>query len=296
MELQQDPRFFVTSYSHCCYGGRRVKWTTLLHNSPELHAALHKPDCPGHPDLESYTVEWEGDHLSFATAEEAEYPWEWCKKYAGALKREFKKKMVTPLGNAARDFNNMIYSQIRGATRGLQDETYVMKVVVSVRQILETMNADEEQQHLRWLMRHVGLRGTDVRLSVEGHEASKRESQTPHPAFRWLWKTVLSYRWGSSQHINILEASAILAEFRRRVRSPEMLGKRFFNIVDSMVMFFAMAKGRSPSKRLNRILRRIMAVSVFTRTIPVTLWTLLKWNYADLPSRRFDPKKQCRDE
>lgn len=183
----------------------------------------------------------------------------------------------------------------RGATRGLRDDAYVMRVVSAVRAILETMENGQETEHLRWLMRQVGLRGRDVRLTVESHEASKREGQAPYPAFRWLWKTVLSYKWGSSQHINILEASAILAEFRRRVRDPSMLGKRFFNVVDSMVMFYAMAKGRSPSKRLNRVLRRVMAVSVFARTIPVTLWTLSKWNFADLPSRRFDPKRNASD-
>lgn len=69
---------------------------------------------------------------------------------------------------------------------------------------------------------------------------------------------------------------------------PDMLGKRFFNVVDSMLMFYAMAKGRSPSKKLNRILRRIMAVTICSRTIPVTLWTLSKWNFADAPSRLFE--------
>ena len=30
----------------------------------------------------------------------------------------------------------------------------------------------------------------------------------PYPSFVWLWRTLVAYRWGQSQHINLLEVSA----------------------------------------------------------------------------------------
>ena len=98
-------------------------------------------------------------------------------------------------------------------------------------------------------------------------------------------KTVLSME---SQHINVLEVSAFLVEFRRRVRDLAALGARFFNITDSQVGFFTMSKGRSKAPRLNRLLRRINAVILMSQAKPVHLWTISKWNFADAPSRRFE--------
>lgn len=136
-------------------------------------------------------------------------------------------------------------------------------------------------------MRQVGLRGTDVRISVPD-SAADREQALPYPAFRWLWRTVLAYRWEHPQHINILEVTAVLTEFRRRLRSRENLRQRFFNIVDSLVTFYALTKGRSGSRRLNRPLRRVMALNVASKSFMVSMWTLSKWNFADGASRRFE--------
>ncbi len=135
-------------------------------------------------------------------------------------------------------------------------------------------------------MRFVGLRGTDVRIVVKSEEIERKETLIPYPSLRWLWRTVMAYRWSEKQHINILEATAVLVEFRRRVRDPEGIGVRFFNVIDSMVIYYAMAKGRSGSKKLSRTLRRVMALALFSRSTPVNLWTLSKWNY----SRQFEGK------
>ena len=286
--LMGHPQFFVTEYSHCCFGGKRVKWTRLLHNMEALHTALHTPECPGHPDLLPYEVHQDDEgNLSFDTAEEAEYPWEFCKRYAAAAKAELVKALPAPVGISELTWQNQIFSQV---TRGLQDEKFVHFVCQGVMHLLFSMKEGEEEEHLKLMMRHVGLRGTDVRITVGGEDLEQREALVPYPAFRWFWKTMLAYKWTESQHINVLEATAVLAELRRRVRDPTMLGKRFINIIDSMVVYFALTKGRSGSKRLNRTLRKIMAISLAARTTPVSLWTLSKWNYADKPSRRFEQK------
>ena len=85
----------------------------------------------------------------FDTALEAEYPWGFCTAYAGALKMELHGHLPPPVGGSQADFGNLIYSQVRGATRGLQDEAFVMKVVKGVKDILNTMGKGEEEAHLK---------------------------------------------------------------------------------------------------------------------------------------------------
>ena len=291
-ELLSHPDFFCSEYSSCCYGGERVKWTILLSNSRHLHEALHRPRCPGHENLKAYEVRATPQGYEFDTALEAEYPWGFCTTYAGALKVALHGNLPPPVGGFETDFGTLIYSQVRGATRGLQDEAFVAKVVRGVKDILNTMGKGEEESHLKDMMRFIGLRGTDIRITVKSDEIEKKETVIPYPSMRWLWRTVMAYRWSEKQHINILEATAVLVEFRRRVRSADGIGVRFFNVIDSMVIYYAMAKGRSSSKKLNRTLRRVMAVALFSRSTPVNLWTLSKWNYADKPSRQFEGKDE----
>eukprot|EP00438_Fugacium_kawagutii_P016090 Skav230956 [mRNA] locus=scaffold3010:254098:259942:- [translate_table: standard] len=45
IEMESRPGWMKSTWSHCCFGGRRTKWTSLLRNSPRVHAALHKLDC-----------------------------------------------------------------------------------------------------------------------------------------------------------------------------------------------------------------------------------------------------------
>eukprot|EP00435_Cladocopium_sp_Y103_P053881 s1018_g17.t1 len=283
--MRSSGDWFETSYSHCCFGGTRVKWTLLFHNSLFLHQALHKPDCLGHSDLESYRVTWTADgQLSFDTAMEAEYP---CVTYAHALAAHLRSITPEPVGTYPRTLQSLICTQVRGATRGLQDEQHVIRVVSAVCHVLSNMTENEEENHMRWLMRQVGLRGTDVRITVPT-EQIQREVVHPYPAFRWLWRTVLSYKWSAEQHINVLKVTAVLTEFRRRLRDVDNINVRFFNIVDSMVTYYAVTKGRSGSKRMNRTLRRIMALNLASKSVMFSLWTLSKWNFADAASRRFE--------
>ena len=146
----------------------------------------------------------------------------------------------------------------------------------------ETMNGGQEKDHLVWLLKHAYHTGCDVRVTDRGDDVVGHRPG-PYPAFRWHWKDVLSYQWREPQHINILELTAFLTELRRRARNTDELGKRFFCIVDSLVCFYVLGKGRSSSKLLNRVSRRIASLSM-------TLWTISKWNFSDGASRRFEPK------
>ena len=288
-ELVCTGRFYQSVYSHCCFGGKREKWTCLLHVSPKMHARMHRPTCPGHPGLMNYTVRQHDGQLHFDTADEAEYPWGWCVTYAEALAAELRDITPSPVGNAPVSLEGLIYTQVRGATKGLRNEQLVSKVTSRVAALAKDMTQGNESSHLYEMMRRVGLRGTDIRVGLKDTDLD-REVNTPYPAFRWLWRTVLSYKWSAEQHINILEITAVLVEFRRRLRDEDAIKTRFLNVVDSLVTYYAVSKGRSGSTRMNRCLRRMMALNIASKTVVVNLWTLSKWNWADVASRKYTPK------
>ena len=96
---------------------------------------------------------------------------------------------------------------------------------------------------------------------------------------------VQSYSWDSVQHINVLELAAVLNFLRFAARDLEWANLRVFHIVDSRVVSCVLAKGRSSSKLLNRLLRRICSVLVACDLYILPLWTISQWNFGDIPSR-----------
>ena len=150
----------------------------------------------------------------------------------------------------------------------------------------ERMVPGEEQNHLKDLISRSKHRIMDIRNTIEG-EAAGLLGPMPYPAFRWQWRTAFQYAWKTQQHINLLEMSAALTSLRRRSRSPAAHGGRFLHVVDSLVCAAALAKGRAGSIRLNRLLRRWMAVVIAADFYPVVFWTISRWNAADAASRRF---------
>ena len=285
--IRQRPGLHVATWLQCCFGGRRTKWTSLLTNSKRVFLALNRPDCHC-THQEPYGARMSEGGIVFDTAEEAEYPWPMCLAYATAVVADLRDLMVTPIGTAVVDLKHLLYNQIMGATRGLQSEDLVYKLVLEVEKWVLQMDAGQEHKHLCDLARHVGLKGTDIRLTLPKGTETSREIQVPYPAFRWFWKTVMAYRWTSQQHINVLEMTAILAELRRRSRSAKEFHTRYVNIVDSMVAYWATTKGRSSSVRLNRTLRRMMSVELASNIRPLLVWTLSTWNFSDQASRKFE--------
>ena len=120
-----------------------------------------------------------------------------------------------------------------------------------------------------------------MRLVVPLEESDQREVLAPYPAFRWLWKTMAVWPWKSQQPSEVLEVASFLAELRRKVRDPKGLKRRYLHIVSSLVTYFAVTKGRSDSSRVNHLLRRGMAIQVSSRTSPLMIWTLSKWNLSE---------------
>ena len=200
--------------------------------------------------------------------------------HAQALKESMNRRTPQPVGMLPRDQLMAIFSAVKRATKGLQKEEVAMKVAKHVHAWVNSMTPGHEQDHLAKLLRHVSTRGCDVKIWLD--------PPAPYPAFVWLWRTLVAYRWGQPQHINLLEVSAFLVEIRRRARNSTALRGRFVNITDSQVAFHCLTKGRSSSSRLNRLIRRVAAVSFAADLTPFHIWTISKWNFADHGSRKFE--------
>jgi len=281
VELAARKGVYMAVFSHCCYGGRRKKWTSILTNSRALYEALHKPDCD-HEDLDDYQPYFYGDRIVYPTEEEAEYPWELCVAMAEAMRGSMTDMGLWKLKeteNRRVAITNELQKYHRAADPGVME-----RLVSKILEVEGQMQRGKEEEHIEWLFRQVHYRGTDIRLlTSEGNK-----EMVPYPALNWYWKECLSFKWTQESHINVLEAQALFTHLRRVVKghSEKGVGVRLIFVVDSQVIFYAVSKGRSPSTRLNRILRRLMALQLAADVYVYPLWTISAWNYADVPSRR----------
>ena len=93
-----------------------------------------------------------------------------------------------------------------------------------------------------------------------------------------------SWFWRAPVHINILESAAVL----RLLRSLAFSGpRRVVVLVDSSVALRSIAKGRSPSRGLTPILRKIAAVCLLAGLYPAFHFVPTRLNPADCPTRDY---------
>ena len=268
--------------SMCCLGGKREKWFAVLNNSVEIQRELVKLDCPGHEGLLPYTVQVGDDgQLIFDTEEEAEYPDGFCRAYAKGLKEALEKR-GWPQRSEAQGRVTILRNELSQSTSRLAREPVLQLAAEAVFSMEKQMRRGNEWQHLHDLALATSIRGTDVRLWL----ANLENQELPYPAKRWFWKEVMSYAWKRPDHINVLEVNAFVTMQRRRSRDPAKHGTRYLSIVDSMVTRGAVAKGRSPSRAINHLLRKSAALNMAADTYPVAVWTISDWNFSDAASRR----------
>ena len=120
-------------------------------------------------------------------------------------------------------------------------------------------------------LRRMEFLGSDVRLDLQvvyRPDAVVRATVDPG---RWVWKTAQSYKWRRNEHINLLELRAILRSLEWRARSASFHSCRFLHLPDSQICLAALTKGRSSSRKINRILRKTSALCVALNLFPLWL-------------------------
>ena len=135
------------------------------------------------------------------------------------------------------------------------------------------------------LWRRANLRDTDVRLDEGVPFKAKAWPRATIDSERWLWKTVLKYRFNREQHINELELNVLVQAVKWRLRISQAVGSRFVSLCDSQVVIGVATKCRSTSYKLNRILSRLNALCIASFLNPVLIFVRSASNPADAPSR-----------
>eukprot|EP00435_Cladocopium_sp_Y103_P014735 s3102_g3.t1 len=276
----KDLGYFSSTGSHCCFGGAREKWFEFRNNIPGVHRNICR-DCPGHDNLRPYRVTRDEDgHLVYDTAEEELYPWALCRAYAKGLKEQLLED-----GHFGRIYftrrAQWYAHELEQSTQRLADPAINQAASEELARWEGTMLPGEEKAHLHKLLAMASYRGTDIRAYVTLDDEDTGRQEIPYPALRWRWRTLMSFPWDREAHINELELATVVALVKHRARSSTCFHRRWMLIIDSMVTRGALAKGRSPSRRLNRLLRRTSAVQLASDSYAFPLWTISRWNFSD---------------
>lgn len=132
----------------------------------------------------------------------------------------------------------------------------------------------------------VSLKGEDILLSASSEQQLKfHRLRASLPANLWRWRTICGWVWKQPEHINVLEARAVLSTLRWRVDKQKITSKRCIHLVDSLVVLHCLSRGRSSSKKMRRTVLRISAYSLAADLHPLYAYVNTKQNPADKPSR-----------
>ena len=147
------------------------------------------------------------------------------------------------------------------------------------------------------LSHQVSAKGTDVMLksSTEALPRAHR-FRTSLPARLWKWKTICGWKWkpferNSEEHINKLEMRAVYTSVKWRLFKQKIAGKRFLHLVDSMVSLQVLNKGRSSSRKLRVLTKKMTALLIAGRLLLLLAYTHTSQNPADRPSRASTKRK-----
>ena len=134
-----------------------------------------------------------------------------------------------------------------------------------------------------------------LRPGGEGDDFEEQNKPRMSPVVRRIitnniWATISSYAFTWEDRIEILEGWALLSGLKWVAADPRNHGQRISFLIDSMTLLGAVAKGRSSTRRLNRICKRVAAILLATGIRPVWVWVESEFNPADAPSRAVGPR------
>jgi len=152
--------------------------------------------------------------------------------------------------------------------------------------VASEMDSDLEFELVRYYLTRQGHRGGAVEWLGERCGASVVIPKGIDPR-EWRWRDTISTAWRlDGEHINVLECRAVVLALRQRFRDPAALGSRFLHLVDSRVCLGMIAKGRTSSLRLRRVLGKVNALLLASQCSMTLGFCRTHLNPSDRPSRR----------
>ena len=112
----------------------------------------------------------------------------------------------------------------------------------------------------RYLLTRTNHTGSDIRISTGEVLNPKAHPRQGVEAGWWHWLPSFRVKWKIQEHINKLELRSILLAIQYRVNHHHETNLRIFHISDSYVCLSVIGKGRTGSKQLMSILRRLNAI------------------------------------
>ena len=106
------------------------------------------------------------------------------------------------------------------------------------------------------------------------------------------WKVVHSSKISSDKPIHEKEGWGVLWVLKHLTRSERSFGRRHLTLCDNLGLVLSLSKGRAQSDSMNRICRKIAALSLACNISLVVRWIASERNPADEPSRRFEKKQK----
>eukprot|EP00435_Cladocopium_sp_Y103_P066484 s548_g28.t1 len=133
----------------------------------------------------------------------------------------------------------------------------------------------------------VSLKGEDLMLQGASEIPVKYQRlRAGVPAKLWRWGTVAGWQWGGeTEHINVLEARAVLTTIKWQVSQRQQVNLRCVHLVDSLVVLHALTRTFLFQKD-ERTVMRISAYLLASGLQPIWAYVDTKENPADRPSRR----------
>jgi len=151
---------------------------------------------------------------------------------------------------------------------------------------VELIMAEAEINLVRMYLGRQSHRGGEVTWLAE-RSAGKSTVPPGINANEWLWRDIISTRWvRSGEHINVLECRALVLALRWRFRQVVHIGTRCLHLVDSKVTLGVVAKGRTSSWRMRRVLGKVNALLMSAHGTIALGFVRTHLNPADRPSRR----------
>ena len=142
-----------------------------------------------------------------------------------------------------------------------------------------------QQWLVEGLIRSAESRGSEVRLDLGIALRARAALRVSVESRRWCWRHVISKKVKErGLHVNHLELQAMLLTLDWRLRSKSR-SQRFLHLVDSQVSLAVLAKGRTGSRRLLPVTRKIAARVLVGGLVPLYCFVRSALNSADEPSR-----------
>ena len=117
-----------------------------------------------------------------------------------------------------------------------------------------------------YLLQRTNHTGSDVRiLTGELMAARKYPRQSVQSAW-WEWPPIFATRWKFEEHINSLEIRAVYLALLWKAREKRLTSRRAFHVTDSYVAMSILSKGRTSSRKLQPLIRKISALLLAGQT------------------------------